>query len=122
MVFAAFAWSHTLRQRRHDRSRFRAPQMPTRRYVEENGLVAGSAVIIPEMNLRGCVTLTPLLSMNKPAHSNFETQRRRHQKCIIIGVLVVPPKGLMSAKDFKKMYFLYTSYTLHFWIPCGICW
>ena len=38
-----------------------------------------SAGVAPEINLRECVARTPPSSMNKAAHSGFETQRRRHQ-------------------------------------------
>ena len=34
----------------------------------------------PDVNLREGVTHTPSPSLNKAAHSGFETQRRRHQK------------------------------------------
>ena len=52
--------------------------MPARRYMEENGLTAMMVTkmlvgIAPEVNLRECVTLTPLPSTNKAAHSDFET-------------------------------------------------
>ena len=39
--------------------------------------------------------------VNKAVHSGFETPRRRHQKSKI-GVSVVPQKGLMPSKIFKK--------------------
>ena len=39
-----------------------------------------SAAVAPEVNLRECVTCTPLPSLNKAARSGFETQRRRHLK------------------------------------------
>ena len=35
-----------------------------------------STGVTPEVNLRECVTQTPPLNMNKPAHSGFETQRK----------------------------------------------
>ena len=41
----------------------------------------------------------PLLSLNKVAHSGFETKRRRHQKSKT-EVPVAPQKGFMSAKLF----------------------
>ena len=37
-----------------------------------------SAGVTPEVNLRECVTHTPLPNVNQAAHSGFETQRRRH--------------------------------------------
>ena len=69
----------------HDRSQFRAPPMPAHRYVEEIGSAAmlvakWLANAVPEVNFIECVTHTPLPSMNKAAHSSFETQRRCHQK------------------------------------------
>ena len=39
-----------------------------------------SAGVTPEVNLGEPVTYTPLSSVNKAAHSGFETQRRHHQK------------------------------------------
>ena len=36
--------------------------------------------VVPEVNLRKCVTHTPLPSMNKAANSGFEIYRRHHQK------------------------------------------
>ena len=49
--------------------------------MEENSLAAkGLAGVTPEVNLKECVTCMPLPSMNKAAHSGFETQRRHHQK------------------------------------------
>ena len=55
--------------------------MPVQRYVERNGSAAKRlAVVAPEVSLRKCLTHTPLPSVNKAAHSGFETQRRRHQK------------------------------------------
>ena len=80
--------------------------MPGRRYVEEIGLAAMLAAkrsvgVAKEMNLGECVTYTPLPSMNKAAHSGFETQRRRNQKSKT-GVSVAPQKGLMSSKNQKR--------------------
>ena len=43
----------------------------------------------------------PPPSMNKAAHSGFETQRRHHQKSTT-GVIVAPQKGLMSSNIFFK--------------------
>ena len=59
--------------------------MPAHGYVEENGsttILAAkmSAGVAPEVNLRECVTHTPLPSSNKTAHSGIETQRKHHQK------------------------------------------
>ena len=56
--------------------------MPARRYVEENAILAAKrlAGVAPEVNLRERVTRTPPPSANKVAYSDFETQRRRHQK------------------------------------------
>ena len=45
--------------------------------------------VAPEVNLMECTSYTPLISVNKAAHSGFETQRRRHQKSTT-GVLVAP--------------------------------
>ena len=65
-----------------------------------------SAGVAPEVNLREHVKHTPLPSLNKAAHSGFETQRRCHQK-FKTGVSVAPQKGLMSSKNFlKKFYFV----------------
>ena len=36
--------------------------------------------VAPEVNLREHISHTPPQSLNKAAHSGFETQRRRHQK------------------------------------------
>ena len=36
--------------------------------------------IAPEVNLKECVTCTPVPSVNKAANSGFETQRRHQQK------------------------------------------
>ena len=54
-------------------------------------------------NLRECTSLIkmPLPSVNKAAHSGFETQRRHHQKSKT-GVSVAPQKGHASAKYFKE--------------------
>ena len=58
-----------------------------------------SAGVAPEVNLREHVTSTPPLSVNKVAHSRFETQRRRHEKSKT-GVSVAPQKALMSSNFF----------------------
>ena len=59
--------------------------MPVRRYVEENGSAAMVATkrfvgVTLEVNLWKCVTHMSPPSMNKAAHSGFETHRRHHQK------------------------------------------
>ena len=36
--------------------------------------------VAQEVNLREHISRTPLQSLNKAAHSGFETERRRHQK------------------------------------------
>ena len=84
--------------------------MPAHRYMEEDGMAAmlankRSAGVAPEVNLRECVTCMPLPSMNKAAHSGFETERRHYQKSKI-GVSVAPQKGLISSKNLKKKYLL----------------
>ena len=83
----------------------------------ENSLAAmmiakTSAGVKPEVNLRGFVTYTPLLSMNKAAHSVFETQTRHHQKTKT-GLSLAPQKDiwpliffLKTFKMFKKMYWI----------------
>ena len=90
----------------NDRSRFRAPPMPTCRSVDENGLAAmlaakRSAGVTPEVNLRECVTCMPLPSMNKAAHSGFRTQRRDHLESQA-GVSVDGKNDLRSPNFFKK--------------------
>ena len=69
-------------------------------------LIAGmwkrSAAVAPDVNLRECVTHMPPPSMNKAAHSGFETQMRRHQKSKI-GVSVAPQKDLCPPKIFIKV-------------------
>ena len=57
--------------------------MPACKYVEENGSAAmsvakRSAGVIPEMNLRKCVTRMPLSSANEA--TNFE---RVYVKCVV---------------------------------------
>ena len=59
--------------------------MPACRYVDEISsadmlATKRSVGVTPEVNLRECVTPMPPPSVNKVAHSGFETQRRRHQK------------------------------------------
>ena len=65
------------------------------RYVEENGLatILTTKRSAPEVNLMECIACMPLPSMNKAAHSGFETQRRCHQMSKT-GVSVAPQKGL----------------------------
>ena len=60
-----------------------------------------SAAVTPEVNLRECILCRPLPSANKPPHSAFETQRRRHKNSET-GVSVAPQKGLVSSKNFLK--------------------
>ena len=83
--------------------------MSAHRYVEEKGsavmLVAmlaanRSAGVTPEVNLRKCIKHMPPPSVNKGAHSVFETQRRCHQKSKR-EVSMAPQKGLMSSKNLK---------------------
>ena len=76
--------------------------MPGHRYMEEIGLMAFLAAkrlagVAPEVNLKECVTCTPLPSTNKAAHYGFETQRRHHQKSTT-GVSVAPQQGITSSK------------------------
>ena len=58
--------------------------MPASRYVEKIRLpdmlvTKKSAGVLPDVNLRKHVTRTPLPSVNKAAHCDFET-KRRYQK------------------------------------------
>ena len=81
------------------------------RYVEEMAplpCLPGKRLggVAPEVNLRERVTHTPLPSMNKGAHSGFETQRRCRQKSET-GVSVAPQKRLMYAKFLMFAYFRY---------------
>ena len=90
----------------HERSKFSGPPMLACKYVEGIGFAAMLTteiltIVLPEVNFRENVTHTPLPSVNKAAHSGFETHRRHHQKSKI-GVLVDPQKGLMSSIFFKK--------------------
>ena len=70
--------------------------MPSCRYVEDNGLaamrLAGAA---SGVNLRECVTGTPLPNVNKAGHSGFETQRRCPKR-----VSVALQNGFLSPKNF----------------------
>ena len=75
--------------------------MHVNRYVDENGsaaMLAGKrlAVVALDVNFREYVICMPPPSLNKAAHSGFETQRRHHQKSKI-GLSVAPQKGLMSS-------------------------
>ena len=68
--------------------------MPGHRYVEEIDSAAilaatRSAAVALQANLREYVTCMPPQNVNKAAHSDFETQRRHHQKSKI-GVSVAP--------------------------------
>ena len=74
--------------------------MPAHSYMEESltAMLAAKrlAGVAPEVNLGEHVTYMPLSSVNKVAHSGFETQNSK------TGVSVAPQKGLMSSKNFKK--------------------
>ena len=59
------------------------------------------AGVTPEVNLKELLTHTPPPSVNKAAHSGFQTQRRCHQKSKT-GVSAAPQKGLMSFKNLIK--------------------
>ena len=59
------------------------------------------AGVAPEVNLRERISCMPTPSANKAVHSDFETQRRRHQKSKT-GLSVAPQKGFMSSKNLKK--------------------
>ena len=59
------------------------------------------AGVAPEMNLREPALCTSLSSVNKAAHSGFETQRRCQQKSKT-GVSMAPQKGLGSYKNYFK--------------------
>ena len=76
--------------------------MAGRSYVEQIGSAVMLAAkrsegVAPEVNLREGATHTPLPSMNKAAHSGFETQSRCHQKSKT-RVSVAPQEGLTSSK------------------------
>ena len=63
----------------------RVPPIPGHGYVEDIVLAAMLAAkrlegVAPEVNIMECVTYTPLPSVNKAAHSGFETQRRCHHQ------------------------------------------
>ena len=85
----------------------RAPPMPARSYVEENGLAVMLATrrsvgVAPEVNLREYVTHMPLPSMNKAVHSGFKTQMRCHQK-YKTGLSEAQQKDLCPPKIKKKV-------------------
>ena len=76
--------------------------MPGHRYVEEiSSATKRLAGVAPEVNIRECVTHTPLPSANKAAHSGFETQRRHHQNTKT-GVSVAHKKDLYPPKTKKQ--------------------
>ena len=56
------------------------------------------AGITPEVNLMEHISCKPPPSVNKAAHSGFETQRRCHQK----SETVAPKKTYVLTKKFKK--------------------
>ena len=81
--------------------------MPACRYMKENGLAAmlaikRSAGVAPKVNLRECIIPMPPSSVNKAAHSGFETQMKHHQKSKT-GVSMAPQKGLVLQKFLKKI-------------------
>ena len=107
LVERLHAWSRTVRQQRHNICQIRAPPIPARTYGEENGSAAMLAVkrsesVIPEVNLRECVThiciclhhgiRLPTLAL-KPRGDITRSPKR---------VSVSPQKGLMSSKLFFK--------------------
>ena len=65
-----------------------------------------SGDVIPEVNLGELVTCA---SVNKVAHSGFETQRRRHKKSET-GVSVAPQKDLCPSKILKGKSLAVTLY------------
>ena len=88
--------------------------MPACRYVEENGsaimLATKRLGVAPEVNFREHVTCMPPQSINKAAHSGFETLKRYHQKSKA-GVLEAPQKkDLCPQKFFLKKKTLYRKY------------
>ena len=60
-----------------------------------------SAGVAPEVNLKECISCTPLLNANKAFHSGFESERRHHQK-LKTGKSVAPQKDLCPPKFFLK--------------------
>ena len=54
--------------------------------------------VSPEVNLRDRISHMPLQSLNKAAHSGFETQRRHHQKSKT-GVSVAPIYSNLTTKS-----------------------
>ena len=102
------AWCHAERPQQHDRSQFQAPPMPAHRYVNENSWASmlttkRSAGVTPEVNSREHVTQMPLSSVNKAAHSGFETQSRCHQKSKT-GISVAPQKRTYVLQNLKKTH------------------
>ena len=90
----------------HNRSQSEAPPMLVCKYIDENGLAAMLATkrlagVTSEVNLREHTSQMPWRSVDKAAHSGFETQRRHHQKSKT-WASVAPQKELMSSKDFLK--------------------
>ena len=86
------------------RSWFQVPPMPVRKYLEEIHLAVmpaakSSAGFAPEVNVREYVKHMPLASVNKAAHSGFETQRCQQKSKI------EPQKGLFSSYLFLKIIF-----------------
>ena len=63
------------------------------------GAAKRSAGVTPEVNIGECVTCTPLKSVNKAAHSGFESQKTRQEKSKTRGISG-PQKGLMTSKYF----------------------
>ena len=57
--------------------------------------------VVPEVNLRECISHMPPQSSNKTAHSGFETQRKCHQKCET-GVSVAPKMDMCPTKIYEK--------------------
>ena len=74
------------------------------KYVDENGSGAmltakRSAGVVPEVNIRECITsLMPLPNANNPHQAGFETQRR-HQQMPKTGT---PQKDICPPKIKKK--------------------
>ena len=81
--------------------------MPACRYVKEISLAAMLAAnrvagVTPEVNLMGGITCMLPPSVNKDAHSGFETQKRRcHQKSKT-GVSVAPQKGIRNGATWVR--------------------
>ena len=78
--------------------------MPSCRYVEEIGSATmlatkRSAGVVAEVNLSQCITHMPQPSVEKDAHSGFETQKGHHQ--FKTGVSVVPQQGLEKKSNYS---------------------